>query len=166
MWNGKVYCIMCVKTLYHWIFILRMVFIHTSYVDTSNTIVSCKNAPLPFWNLSLSTKWSGGAYTWDGTFSLTITPFLPVPCPHTWNKHDLIVSITTHWRLRSCYLWKDVVIGHVLRELARACWYFLKKRYGSVICNITQHRRLSEVEGKGLVTSYTVYLHWQSKAYR
>ena len=25
-------------------------------------------------------------------------------------------------------IWKDVIAGHVLRELARTCWYFLKKR--------------------------------------
>ena len=48
-------------------------------------------------------------------------------------------------------IWKDVIVGHVPRELARICWYFLKKRHSSMICKITEHRRLSEVEGKGLV---------------
>ena len=38
----------------------------------------------PFCNLSLSTK-RRGAYTWDVTISLTITPSLPV-------KHDLIIG--------------------------------------------------------------------------
>ena len=49
-------------------------------------------------------------------------------------------------------IWKDgIIIGHVPRELARTCWYFLKKRHSSMICKITGHRRLSEIEGKGLV---------------
>ena len=48
-------------------------------------------------------------------------------------------------------IWKDVIVGHVPRELARICLYFLKKQHSSMICKITEHRRLSEVDGKGLV---------------
>ena len=56
------------------------------------TVMSRKYAP-PFCNLSLSTKHGGGGggglIRRDATFSLTITPSLPVP--HNWVKHDLIV---------------------------------------------------------------------------
>ena len=46
------------------------------------TVVSRKYAPPPLYNLSLSTKRrGGGAYTRDATFSLAITPSLPVPRP-------------------------------------------------------------------------------------
>ena len=44
------------------------------------TIVSRKYAP-PFATLALVQS-AGGAYTWDVTFSLAITPSLPVPRPH------------------------------------------------------------------------------------
>ena len=40
------------------------------------TVVSHKYAPA-FCNLSLSTKFRGGDYTWDATISLAITPSLP-----------------------------------------------------------------------------------------
>ena len=40
------------------------------------------------------------------------------------------------------------IIGHVPQELARTCWYFLKKRYSSMTCWITGQRRLSEIDGK------------------
>ena len=43
------------------------------------------------------------------------------------------------------------IFGHVPREFARTCWYFLKKRYSSMTCKITGQRRLSEIDGKGLV---------------
>ena len=49
-------------------------------------------------------------------------------------------------------VFKDgIVVGHVPRELARTCWYFLKKWHSCMICKITGHRRLSEIEGKGLI---------------
>ena len=49
-------------------------------------------------------------------------------------------------------VFKDgIVVGHIPRELARTCWYFLKKRHSRMSCKITGHRRLSEIEGKGLV---------------
>ena len=43
------------------------------------------------------------------------------------------------------------IVGHVPLELARTFWYFLQKRHSSVTCRITDVRRRSEVEGKGLV---------------
>jgi len=46
-------------------------------------------------------------------------------------------------------VWKDGII--VPRELAITCWYFLKKRHSTMTCRVTEHRRLSEVQGKGLV---------------
>ena len=53
------------------------------------------NTP-PFCNLSLSTKRRGrGGFTRDATFSLAITPSLPVPCP------QLCVQIEA--------IWKDVI---------------------------------------------------------
>ena len=55
-----------------------------------------------------------------------------------------------------------VIVGHVPRELARICWYFLQKRHSTMICKITGPQKLSEVEGKGLVVP-CVY-HFTSKS--
>ena len=45
----------------------------------------------------------------------------------------------------------NIIVGHIPREISRICWYFLQKRQSSIVCRITDHRRLSDVEGKGLV---------------
>ena len=49
-------------------------------------------------------------------------------------------------------IWKDLIVGHVPRSrVGKNLLVHLKKWHSSVICKITGHRRLSEVEGKGLV---------------
>ena len=60
-------------------------------------------------------------------------------------------------------VFKDgIVVGHIPREMARTCWYFLKKRHSRMSCKITGHRRLSEIEGKGLVVPCIYFLAKQS----
>ena len=76
----------------------------------------------------------GGAYRRDAALSLAITP--------PYNIFDEFAVA----------VFKDGnIVGHVPRELARTCWYFLKKRYSSMTYKITGQRRLSEIDGKGLV---------------
>ena len=41
------------------------------------------------------------------------------------------------------------VVGHVPRELARICYFFLKKQHSTMTCTVTDKRRPSD--GKGLV---------------
>ena len=49
-------------------------------------------------------------------------------------------------------VWKDgQVVGHLPREIATTCWYFLRKRNSRIVCKITGHRHLSEIRRKGLV---------------
>ena len=45
----------------------------------------------------------------------------------------------------------NIIVGHIQWEISRLCWYFLQKRQSSIVCRITDHRRLSDVEGNGLV---------------
>ena len=49
-----------------------------------STVVSCKYAP-PFATLA-SVQDTVGAYVWDATISLAITPSLPVPVKHEQRK--------------------------------------------------------------------------------
>ena len=60
-------------------------------------------------------------------------------------------------------VFKDGVVGHVPRELARTCWYFLKKRHSRMSCKITGHRRLSEIKGKGLVVPCVYFFLGKTK---
>ena len=55
------------------------------------------------------------------------------------------------------------IVGHVPRELARTCWYFLRKRHSSMTCIVTEHRRLSEIQGKGLVVPCVYSFHGKTK---
>ena len=67
---------------------------------------------------------------------------------------DLCVQIEEHNtfdRFAVAVLKDDVIVSHVPRELARTCWFVLQKRYSIMSCKITGRRRLSEVEGEGLV---------------
>ena len=43
------------------------------------------------------------------------------------------------------------VVGHVPRELARICYFFLKKQHSTMTCTVTDKRRPSDINGKGLV---------------
>ena len=45
----------------------------------------------------------------------------------------------------------DSIVGHLPREIAQTCWYFLKKDDSKIVCKITDKRQLSSVNGKGLV---------------
>ena len=49
-------------------------------------------------------------------------------------------------------VWKDgQAVGHLPREIATTCWHFLRRRNSRILCQITGHRRCSEIRGKGLV---------------
>ena len=43
------------------------------------------------------------------------------------------------------------VVGHLPREIAQTCWYFLKKADSKILCKLTEKRQLSSVHGIGLV---------------
>ena len=41
----------------------------------------------------------------------------------------------------------NIIMGHIPREISRICWCFLQKKQSSIVCTITYHRSLSDVEG-------------------
>ena len=116
----------------------------------------------PFCNLSLSTKRRGVSYM-GCNISLAIMPSLLVPHP------QLCVQIEEDNAFDNfaVAIWKDVIVGHVLRELARTCWYFLKKRQQYDLQNHwTQKIVISRRQSLGCSCVYIFKACRQTHSYR